>query len=259
MSLYPQGAWAVVTGGTKGIGRATAEAFAAHGANVAVVSRKAHEAEAVAHDLAAAHGVTALGVEADVADLASVKAAFEEILDVSDGRLDALACVAGHPVVPAWWDTPLAAMDDEAVTRWFDEVARVDLAGSRYCAREALRAMAPRKAGAIVLVSSTPALTGYKGLPYTEAKAALLGLAKEIARHAGADGIRANVVALGNVRTAWLDEVSAEEAAALERENALRRFGEPREIAEAIVWLASPAASFVTGQTLIVDGGTEMR
>jgi len=71
--------------------------------------------------------------------------------------------------------------------------------------------------------------------------------------------IFSNVVAPGNVRTAWLDEVSAEEAAALERENALGRFGEPREIAEAIVWLASPAASFVTGQTLVVDGGTEMR
>lgn len=254
-----EGGWVLLSGGTRGIGRACVDVFAAAGANVVVTSRKQADAEEVARDAAKKHGVHALGLACEVSQIAAVDAAFRQILAVTGGRLDAVVHTATYPVVGEMWDTPLHAMDDAQVIDWFRVVYDADLQGSRLVSRAALRSMLPRRKGSLVFFSSTPALAGYKGLPYTEAKAGILGLTKDLARAYGGDGIRANAIAPGNVRTAWLDDLTAEEIRALEKENVLGRFGEPEELARVCLFLASDLSSFVTGQTLVVDGGTEMR
>lgn len=254
-----EGGWVLVSGATRGIGRACVDVFAQAGANVVATSRKQNQAEAAAAEAAKRHGVRALGLACDVAQLADVEATFARLLRETGGRIDAVVHTATFPVVGEMWDTPLHEMTDEQVVAWFRQVYEVDLAGSRFVSRAAVRAMRPRRRGALVFFSSTPALAGYKGLPYTEAKAGVLGLAKDLARAYGADGIRANAIAPGNVRTTWLDDLTAEEIRALERECVLGRFGEPEELARAALFLASDLSSFVTGQTLVVDGGTEMR
>lgn len=254
-----EGGWVLVTGATRGIGRACLGAFAAAGAHVVAMSRKQAEADEAARAVAKAHGVQGFGAACDVSDLASVDAAFARILAATGARLDAVVHTATFPVVGEMWDTPLHEMSDAQVRDWFAKVYAVDLAGSRFVSRAALRAMLPRRRGAFVFFSSTPALTGYKGLPYTEAKAGVLGLTKDLARAYGGDGIRANAIAPGNVRTSWLDDLTADEIRALETENVLRRFAEPEELAKVALFLASDLSSFVTGQTVVADGGTEMR
>ncbi|MHB8584564.1 MAG: SDR family NAD(P)-dependent oxidoreductase [Thermoplasmatota archaeon] len=259
IDLGLSGRWALVTGGTQGIGRACCAALAEAGANVALFSRDAKRAEAAAAELAKTHQVETLGLACDVARLAAVKAAFETIRTRTHGKLAAVVHTATYPVEQRMWDTELHEMTDADVERWFDEVYAVDVKGSRFVSREAIRLMMPHRDGALVFFSSTPALVGYKGLPYTEAKADILGLMRDVAKGYAKHGIRANAIAPGNIRTKWLEGLSDRERGDLEAEAPLNRLGEPREVANVALFLASPLSSFVTGQTVIVDGGTEMR
>ncbi len=243
----------VVTGASRGIGEATARVLSQAGARVALVARSVERLEVLADHLSE-DGDRALVVRCDVTDPGEVHAAARRVLEWGD-RIDAVANVAGYPLTDEAWHGRLHDQPPEL----FESVRRVDLDGARHWTQAVLPPMIDRGEGSLCFVSSTPALEGYKGTPYTEAKAALLGLMRDVAREYGPDGIRANAVALGNIATeATLDETS-DDYDALADEAALGRWGEPVEAAQAIALLLSPLAGYVTGQTLVVDGGGLMR
>lgn len=254
-----QGKVAVVTGASRGIGRAVAERLAAAGARVVVASRTQRDCDRLAARLRDRFHGESLGVACDVVRPEDVRRLFQQVRDWRRGPVEVLANVAGYPVHPRWWNTPLHRLSAQEVVESFQAVHEVDVRGSRLCTYWALKDMLRAGSGSIVYLSSTPALVGYRGAAYTEAKAALLGLMRDVAREYGPRGIRANAVAPGNIRTEWLDQVPPAERRRLEKENPLRRFGEPREVADVVLFLASGRSKFVTGQVLVADGGTVMR
>lgn len=249
----------LITGGSRGIGRVAAEMFAACGARVAISSRDAKEVHAAAQMLAEQFHVSTLALAADVSDASQVRKMFETFSLWSPARLDVLICCAGYPLVDELWNTPLHEVGDEEVERWFKDVRAVDLDGARYCARLALQMMIPQKRGSLVFVSATPALAGYHGTPYTEAKAGLLGLMRDIAVEYAKFNLRANAVAPGNIASGWYHRLSDDRREELAKEAPLGRWGKPEEVAGTILFLASELAGYITGQTIVVDGGEVIR
>jgi NAD(P)-dependent dehydrogenase (short-subunit alcohol dehydrogenase family) len=252
--------YALVTGASRGIGRAIAEALAGAGCNVAITSRSLNDCQAVAKDIVQAHRVQAIGLQADVACFDSVRELFQQLRAWSSDRLDILVCNAGYPMKSEIWSTPLHATPADKLPVWYLDVLATDALGSVYCTFEALPLMSARRGGSIVYIASTPALEGYQGGPYTMAKAAVLGLMREVAREYGRDNIRANALALGNIQTpATFEQLDEAARNALAAEAPLRRWGMPGEVGKAALFLASDLSSFVTGQVLVVDGGTLRR
>lgn len=225
---------ALVTGGGSGIGAATVELL------------RARRATVVAADLRPAAGVEAL----DVTDEAAVDAMVAEIVD-RHGRLDLAANVAGT-------SGTYANVADSATSDWRATLA-VNLDGVYFCLRAELRAMRAQGAGSVVNVASSAGRMGVPGLSaYSASKHAVIGLTKSAALEVARDGIRVNAVCPGGVRTPMLRGFLGGDEALLEkmgRRAPMGRLGEPDEIAEAIVWLLSDAARFVTGSTLAPDGG----
>ena len=247
--LRLDGRRALVTGASRGIGRATAEALAAAGAAVAInYARSAAEAEEVAASLRAGGAEVEL-VQADVADAAQVEAMFAHLRT----RWDGVDIVVNNAAVTR--DGFVMLMSPE---HW-DEVLAVNLRGAFLCSRQALRPMIKRRWGRIVNVVSPAALLGQDGAAnYAAAKGGLLSFTKSLAREVGRYDITVNAVCPGLVDTRLIADMPE---ALRQRHTAaipLGRFGTPGEVAQAIRFLASPAASYVSGATLAVDGGLTM-
>lgn len=237
---------ALVTGASRGIGRASALALAARGARVAINYREDKDGAEETARLARARGAEAIVVRADVAQAEDVESMFGSA-EAAVGPVAVLVANAG-----ATRDRLLALMREDD----WDFVLDVNLTGVWRCVKRALRPMLRAGWGRIVAVSSVAGLHGNVGQAnYCAAKAGEIGLVRALAREVAGRGVTANVVAPGYVRTALLEAVPAEARAAAVTQVPAARFGEPEEIGEVIAFLASPAASYVTGAVVVVDGG----
>lgn len=247
MSLLAQQV-AVITGAGRGIGRAIALRFAAEGARVFCVSRTAENAEKVAAE-ARARGSAASACAVDVADTAAVAAAAEQIL-VEAGRVDILVNNAG-----VTRDGLLMRMSD---ADW-DTVLNTNLRGAFAFTRALSRAFLKQRSGRILNVTSVIGLIGNAGqCNYAASKAALIGFTKSVAREFASRGITVNALAPGFIETDMTAGLSDELKGVIRQRIPLGCFGQVEDIAEAALFLASPAARYITGQVLTVDGGMAM-
>lgn len=243
MSGRLEGKLALLTGATGGIGPAIARAFAAEGARVALLARNAEKLERLRAEL----GDAAAAFLADVADRPAVDAAVESAAD-GLGGLDTVVNAAAI-------DTSWHRVGELPVEEW-DRAIAVNLSGTFYVCRAALPHL-ERCGGAIVNVTSVAGLRAWEeDAAYNASKAGVELLTRTIAVDYGRSGVRANCLALGIVDAGMTDEITdpVERIALLDRQPA-GRIGTAEEAAEAAVWLASDAAAFTTGTTLVVDGG----
>ena len=233
---------ALVTGGTRGIGRAIAQALSGAGARVAITGRDAERARAAAAELG--DGVAGLGCElADPAQIEAAVAAAEAAL----GPIDILVNNAGLTR-----DQIVLRMSE---TDW-DTVLDANLKGAFLAIRAVLKGMMKRKAGRIINVTSIVGLTGNKGQAnYAASKAGLIGLTKSVAKEYASRNILVNCVAPGFVETDMTGGLPVEARASLLQQIALGRLGRPEDVAGAVLFLASDMAAYITGQVLVVDGG----
>lgn len=242
---------ALITGSSKGIGRAIAEEMARHGAQVVISSRKADVCQQVAE---------AINREVDDERAVSIPAHIghkEELQRLVDetrsrlGKIDVLVCNAA--VNPYYG--PMSELPDDA----FDKILKVNIQSNHWLAHMVLPEMVQRRDGAVIVVSSVGGLRGSEALgAYCISKAADVQLVRNLAVEYGPHNVRVNAISPGLVRTDFARALWENPDILKERTSGdpLRRIGEPREIAGAAVYLASAAGSFTTGQNLVVDGGS---
>ena len=251
MSLFSlTGKVAIVTGSSRGIGRAIAERLAEHGARVVISSRKAGACEAVRDAINQRHGAgAAISLPANISSKAELKALVDETTRQL-GRIDVLVCnAASNP-----YFGPLGGIEDDQ----FRKILENNVIANHWLINFAVPQMIARKDGAIIIVSS---IGGLRGSPvigaYNVSKAADFQLARNLAVEYGPHNVRVNCIAPGLIKTdfaraLWEDPENLRQRTST---TPLRRIGEPDEIAGAAVFLASQAGAFMTGQSLVIDGG----
>jgi len=251
MSLFDMtGKVAVITGSSRGIGKAIAEEMAVHGASVVISSRKQDACDAVSAAINARHGAgTALSVPANISSKSSLQHLVDETRRAF-GRIDALVCnAASNP-----YYGPLAGISDEAFRKILDN----NIIANHWLISMVAPEMLERHEGSITIISSIGGLKGSTVIgAYCISKAADMELARSLADEFGPRGVRVNCIAPGLIRTDFAKALW-ENPETLKRSTAaasLKRIGEPHEIAGAAVFLASRAGAFTTGQTLVIDGG----
>ena len=247
MRIDLAGRAAVVTGSTRGIGRAIAGALARCGARVAVVGRDRAKAEAVAAEIGGGDQIR--GFSCELADPASVVALVEET-ERAFGSVDILVNNAGLTR-----DNILFRLKDDD----WDAVLDANLRGAFVAIRAASRGMIKRRWGRIVNMASVVGIVGNKGQAnYAASKAGLIGLTKSVAKELASRNVLANAVAPGFIETDMTAAMTAEARTALTEQIPLERLGTPADIAGVVAFLASDHAAYITGQVFVVDGGMVM-
>ena len=251
MNLFSlAGKVAVITGSSRGIGKAIAERLAEHGAKVVISSRKLEPCQQVAAAINARHGAgSAIALAANI----SSKEALRKLVDdtvTQLGPVDVLVCnAASNP-----YYGPQAGISDEQFRKVLDN----NIVANHWLIGMVAPGMVERRGGSIVIVSSIGGLRGSSVIgAYCISKAADMQLARNLACELGPDNIRVNCIAPGLIKTDFAKALwdNPEQLAARNAETPLRRIGDPDEIAGAAVYLAAPASRFMTGQSLVIDGG----
>jgi 3-oxoacyl-[acyl-carrier protein] reductase len=244
-----KGKVAVITGATRGIGFEIAKEFAARGATVIVCSRKMASAEKSASLIKG----KVYPEKLDVSDSVGVARFIRQVVD-RHKRIDVLVNNAGYPFDPKIWTKKFHDVAEEE----FESVSRVDLKGTLWLCQSALPFMIKGGGGVIINIASTPAVSGHtKGAPYTIAKAGVIAITKHIALEYGDKNVRAYTLALGNISTkATFNSMTIAERKKAAMENAMKRWGDPHEVARVAASVAGEDFSFATGNTIVIDGGT---
>jgi len=241
---------AIITGSSKGIGKASAFELAAHGAKVVISSRKQDACDAVAAEINARHGAgTAIAVAANISDKAGLQNLVDETRSAF-GQIDILVCnAASNP-----YYGPQQGIADEQFRKILDN----NIVSNHWLIAMVAPEMRARRSGSIIIVSSIGGLRGSTVIgAYCISKAADMQLARNLAHEFGPDNVRVNCIAPGLIKTdfaraLWEDP---ERQKVANTSVPLRRIGEPEEIAGAVVFLGSSASTFMTGQTIVIDGG----
>jgi NAD(P)-dependent dehydrogenase (short-subunit alcohol dehydrogenase family) len=243
----------IITGGSSGIGRATAVALAKEGVKVAVAARRAKEGEETVR-LVKEAGSEGIFMKTDVANEDDVRSLVDKTVKTY-GRLDYAFNNAGTE------ETMTSLVDQTSDV--FDQIMNVNVKGVWLCMKYEIPQMIRTEGGAIVNMSSVAGVMGFPQMPiYVASKHAVLGLTKSAALEYAKSGIRINAVAPGGVETDMLERLGEDKNQILETLKSMHpigRIGDPEEIANAVVWLLSDKASFVLGHTLLLDGGVASR
>lgn len=240
---------ALVTGASRGIGREIALTLAGYGASVIVNYNGSKEkAEEVVKEINE-NGGTAVAIKASVSKSEEVETMIKEVMD-QFGRIDILVNNAGITK-----DNLVMKMSNED----FDAVIDTNLKGTFYCMKQVYRIMLKQKAGRIINMSSVTGVIGNAGqVNYAASKAGVIGMTKALARELGSRGITVNAVAPGFIETEMTEVLSDKVKQEVEGQIPLKRMGNVKDVAEAVAFLASEKASYITGQVLHVDGGMAM-
>ncbi|HID04392.1 MAG TPA: SDR family oxidoreductase [Candidatus Caldiarchaeum subterraneum] len=246
-----EGKVCIVTGASGEIGSATVRELVKEGGIVYAGARRFDKLRRLEEELNNVRGKLFTN-PLDVTDEKSISQFIDKVIK-DKARVDCLVNIAGYPMDEQIWNKHLHQLREEEITRIFN----VDFMGSFRCVTKVLPSMMKQKNGVIINISSNPAIAGHdKGAAYTFAKTALIGLTKHITREYGRYGIRAYSLALGNIKThPTVRSLTKEEFDKLAGESPMLRWGEPAEVAAVIAFLCSDKASFINGQTIIIDGG----